>query len=76
MAHYDASLQLSKIPLSFASFWFRIYDLPLGGTNAHAVCKIVEIVGYVEEVDLNENSPGWGEFVRVTISLDITKHLP
>lgn len=37
--------------------------------------RIGAIVGKVEEVDVNDNGVGWGEFLRVRIVLDLSKPL-
>ncbi|KAF5442303.1 hypothetical protein F2P56_034974 [Juglans regia] len=74
--NYDGTLQITKVPMFLASFWVRMYDLPLDGMNARAVRKIAATLGDVEDVDLIETRPGWGEYVRVRISLDISKPLP
>lgn len=64
LSNCDGSLQVSYMPMSFAPFWVRInYDLPMDGMNSRTVRKIVETVGYVEDVDLPElRRPGWDEF--------------
>lgn len=61
---YDGGLQLFNIPLcSTTSFKIRMDDLPLGCMNAQTVYKIANSLGYIEDVDLHDNSRGWGEFV-------------
>lgn len=75
MEDYDGGLQLSNVPLCSTSFKIRMYDLLLGCMNARTVCKIADSLGYIEDVDLHDNSQGWDEFAWVRISLDITTSL-
>ncbi|XP_042974569.1 uncharacterized protein LOC122306196 [Carya illinoinensis] len=56
--------------------WTFGNNLVIYGMHARAVQKIVETLGDVLDVNLIESRPGWGEYVRVRISLDIWKSLP
>lgn len=62
--------------MSFASFWAQIYDLHMDGMNAWVMRKIIEIVDHIEDIDLAELQPRWGEFFQAHISLDIRQPLP
>jgi hypothetical protein len=37
--------------------------------------KIGALVGLVEEVDVNDDEPGWGEYLRVKVMVDLSKPL-
>lgn len=55
--NYDGDLKPSYIKMGFASFWVRIYDLPLKGMTGEIVKRIGASIGIVEDIDLPENSP-------------------
>ncbi|KAF5464301.1 hypothetical protein F2P56_014388 [Juglans regia] len=73
---YVGDVQSSRIKMHFASFWVRLYDLPLMGMNSETARSIGESIGNVEDIDLYSQSPGWGVFLRVRIRLDVCCPLP
>ncbi|GLT72136.1 hypothetical protein SLA2020_440930 [Shorea laevis] len=58
-----------------ASFWVRMYNLPLACISKEIGFSIGASMGLVEEVDTAENGVGWGEYLRVKIKLDLSKPL-
>jgi len=58
-----------------ASFWIRMYNLPLACMNSTIGHQVGSTVGLVEEVEANEGEMAWGEYLRVRIVIDLTKPL-
>ena len=75
MEDYDARIPPGKITFDKASFWIRMHQMPLGCMGREVGHKIGSTVGIVEEVDTDVGGVGWGEYLRVKISLDLTKPL-
>lgn len=69
---YVGYLLASQIKMNFASFWVRLYDLPLMGMKSTKILSVEESIGSVEDIDLFEQSPGWGVFFMVRIRLNIS----
>jgi hypothetical protein len=65
----------AKIVFTFASFWVRMFNLPLACMGENMGVRLGNLVGVVEAVDSNEDGVGWGEYLRVRIRLDISKSL-
>jgi hypothetical protein len=72
---YDARIPPGKITFDRASFWVRMFELPLGCMGREVGRKIGSTVGIVEEVDTEVDGVGWGEYLRVKISIDLAKPL-
>lgn len=58
-----------------AAFWVRMYNLPLACMGTDIGFKIGSSVGKVEDVDVTYDGVGWGEYLRVKITLDLMKPL-
>jgi hypothetical protein len=58
-----------------ASFWVCMFNLPLACMSKEMGKRIGASVGTVEEVDVDEDGVGWGEYLRVRITLDLSKPL-
>jgi hypothetical protein len=71
---FNGLLQPTQLSFDKASFWVRMYNLPLACMNSAVGYQIGSSVGQVEEVDLVEDV-AWGEFLRVRILLDLSKPL-
>ena len=56
-----------------ASFWVRVYELPLKMMNEGIATKIGRKLGTLKEVYNNKSS--WGIFLRMRVEIDITKTL-
>jgi hypothetical protein len=52
-----------------------MYNLPLACMGKEIGQKIGSSVGPVEEVDVSEGEAGWGEYLRVRVTVDVTKPL-
>lgn len=75
LADFDGLTPPSEIVFEKAAFWVRMYNLPLACMSKEMGTRIGSTVGEVEEVEIDENGAGWGEFLRVRIVLDLTKPL-
>jgi len=64
-------MSFDKSPL-----WIRMYHLPLACMDKKFGLKIGATVGEVIELDVDDDEPGWGTFLRARICVDITKPLP
>ncbi|KAL8529621.1 hypothetical protein ACS0TY_006884 [Phlomoides rotata] len=66
--------QPSAISLSLASFWIRVYDLPLVCQTTESVTSIAGRLGTLVSFESHDpNEPV--EFIRVKVEIDITKPL-
>lgn len=75
LAEFDGLTPPSDMNFDMASFWVRMYNMPLDCKGKEVGQKIGALVGTVEEVDISEAEADWGEFLRVKISFDLTKPL-
>jgi hypothetical protein len=75
LADFDGTTPPSQMEFERASFWLRMYNLPLACMSKEIGQKIGASVGVVEDVDVLDGEAGWGEFLRVRISLDLAKPL-
>lgn len=58
-----------------ASFWVRVYVLPLLARNEYIENLVRNSLGRTEEIDTAPGEVEWGEFMRVRVTLDVTKPL-
>jgi hypothetical protein len=75
LADFDGLTPPVAMQFEYASFWVRMYNLPLACMGKTSVQKIGASVGVVEDVDVDDDDPGWGEYVRVKIKVDLKKPL-
>jgi hypothetical protein len=69
---------IAPLNLNFdrVSFWIRMLELPLARMGRQVGLRLGSSMGIVEEIDTDKEGIGWGEFLRVKVSLDISKPLP
>jgi hypothetical protein len=72
---YDRVTPLKQMDFHKATFWIRMYHLPLSCMSNDVGFSIGSSVGVVKEVDVAKDGVGWGEFLRVQIILDLSKPL-
>lgn len=65
----------SKMEFEKASFWVRMFNLPLACMSETIGLHIGSSVGTVEDVETEEDGVGWVEYLRVKIWLDLSKPL-
>jgi hypothetical protein len=68
-------MPLTQMGFEIAAFWVRMYNLPLVCMGREVGYKLGGTVGVVEEVDINEDGVGWGEFLQVRIKVNLHKPL-
>ena len=73
---FDERSSPSQLSFTKASFWVRMFDLPLVCMGREVGKKLGASVGMVEEVDTDLDGVGWGQLLRVKIQIDITKPFP
>jgi hypothetical protein len=73
---FDGRTAPTEFTFNKASFWVRMTNLPLACMGREVGFKLGASVGTVEEVDTDAEGIGWGEFLRVKISIDLYKPLP
>jgi hypothetical protein len=72
---YDGLTKPSDFSFDKATFWVRMIGLPLACMNLTVGHQIGTSMGQVEEVDVDDGGMGWGEYLRVKITLDLQKPL-
>ncbi|TXG51391.1 hypothetical protein EZV62_023915 [Acer yangbiense] len=65
---------ISKLGFNRANFWIQIHDIPILCMNRRTARWLAEQLGEVVEI-LLESRDCWGKFMRVKVSIDITKPL-
>jgi hypothetical protein len=73
---FDGVTQLETIEFEKVALLVLKLHLPLACVGPEIGYQIGAIVGYVEEVDIDEDGMGWGQFLRVEIHADLMKPLP
>jgi hypothetical protein len=73
LVDFDGLTPPAELEFDKAAFWVRMYDLPLACMSEEMGVRIGSSVGKVEEVEVDEDGVGWGEYLRVRIILDLTK---
>ena len=62
---FDGLTPPVKIEFEKADFWLRMFNLPLACMGNVVGSQIGSMVGQVEEVDMDEEGIGWGEFLHI-----------
>jgi hypothetical protein len=73
LAYFDKTTPPAELDFDKATFWVRMFNLPLICMGRETGYQIGSMVGEVIEVDVDEDRVGWGEFLRVRIVLDLSK---
>jgi hypothetical protein len=76
MVEYDGVTPLAQVEFDKVAFWVWMSNLPLACMSRELGVSIGSSVGVVEEVDVDDDGVGWGEFLRVRIILDLSKPIP
>ncbi|XP_059436686.1 uncharacterized protein LOC132169716 [Corylus avellana] len=72
---FDGLTPPTQIVFEKIAFWVRMLKLPLACMSKDVGTLIVSTMGFFEEVDIDIDGVGWGEFLCVRIQLDLTKPL-
>jgi hypothetical protein len=75
LAEFDGITPPSQLEFEKAAFWVRMFELPLACMSKEMGQRIGASVGTVEEVEVDDEGVGWGEYLRVRIILDLSKPL-
>lgn len=83
--HFDRALivlqepkgigSIKKQSFSHASFWIQIHNVPLMCMDTSIIRELGARVRRVEDIGTNAHGECFGEFVRIRVSVDITKPL-
>lgn len=76
MKNFEGDLQPSKIEMSHALFWVRVFDLPLHCMLSNVGWLIGWSIGNVVPVDAQEDNTCWGEFVCLRVNVNVLEPLP
>ncbi|KAL8470906.1 hypothetical protein ACS0TY_033475 [Phlomoides rotata] len=69
----DGDMQPSQVQVNKASFWARIYDLPLSLQRESTLLSTADRIGVIEAFDPPENN--LGNYMRFKVEVDIQKPL-
>jgi hypothetical protein len=72
----DGCTPPSKMKFDIAAFWIRMYNLLLVCMERKMGFKLDSIVGKVEEVVIDMDGIGWGEYLRVRVHVNLKKPIP
>jgi hypothetical protein len=75
IAEFDGFTPPTQMVFEKATFWVRMYNLPLACMESTIGHQIGATVGTVEEVEVNEGEEAWEEYLWVRIVIDLTKPL-
>lgn len=75
MLEFDGNSHPTELPFNIASFWVRMYNLPLVCMGRAIGERLGSHLGGVEEVDTDEKGVGWGKYLRVRVNLNVHKPL-
>lgn len=67
--------QVKDIQMTKVAFWVCVHDLPLMAQNEFVGREVGKALSVVEEVDLEFGEVEWGEFMRIRVSVDVSKPL-
>jgi hypothetical protein len=68
---YDRKKELDALEFAKVPIWIRVFKLPMGMMN-HTVAEIIDNeVGFFLDVDVEENGPTAGRYLRIKILIDI-----
>lgn len=67
--------QVKNIQLKKVAFWIKVHNLPLMARNDYVGGLVGVSLGRVEDIDIEYKEVEWREFIRIKVSLDITKPL-
>jgi hypothetical protein len=72
---FEGNTTPTEMPFHLASFWVRMFNLPLACMGRATGEKLGSLMGDMEEVEMDEEGVSWGEFLRVRIKLNLFRPL-
>lgn len=69
---FDAYMPHQNLSFKIALFWVQLHNLSLGGMNRNVGKKVGSILGTFEDVDVDSQGDGWGNFLSIPISIDLS----
>ena len=75
MKVFDGHSKLEAVNLSWCSFWVQAHGLPLGLMNEKIGTVLGDAIGDVEKVETNGDQRAWGRFLKIRVSINISKPL-
>jgi hypothetical protein len=75
LVDFNGLTPIDDLEFEKASFWVRMYRLPLACMGREVGLHVGSTVGEVEDIDVLEDGVGWGEYLRVKIRIDLSKPL-
>jgi hypothetical protein len=75
LEEYDGITKPSKVRFKYLATWVRIYDLPTGFRTMNIGRQLGNKIGDFLKVDLDDNTGGWRDFLRIRVKLDVEKPL-
>jgi 14-3-3 protein epsilon len=68
-------VQIDQIPLSHATLWVQVHDLPTGLMKETVGQRLANYIGTFVEYDKNNNSSFWRQYMRIRVKIDVTQPL-
>lgn len=72
---FDGFTPPSQMVFTHSPWWIQVHDMPLLCMTKSVGSKIGESLGSLEEVDVASNGVGWGRYLKIRVTLDLTKPL-
>ena len=75
LSSFDGKSKPEEVNLQWCSFGVQIHGLSLGLMIEKIGTVLGELIGDVEEIDAKSGQMAWGRYLRVRISINISKPL-
>jgi hypothetical protein len=70
---FDGSIPAHRISFTRCGFWVQLHGIPLYYMTKQIGDSIGGSIGIVEEVDVPRSGVSWGSYLKVRLSIDVTK---
>lgn len=70
---FDGSIPAHRISFTRCGFWVQLHGIPLYYMTKQIGDSIGGSIGIVEEVDVPGSGVSWGSYLKVRLSIDVTK---
>ena len=75
LEEYDGITKPSMVKFRNLNLWVQVYDVPTGFRTKNIGRQIGEKIGQFLMVDLDDETCGWRNYLRIRIKLDVEKPL-